>query len=335
MASRCCIRASRWCRASACGCRRSRWRWPRAARSRGLIRDGHDFDAIDAHYFYPDGVAAAWLASWFKRPLVVTARGSDVTQLPEHALPRRLILGAARRADAIVTVCRALKDELVTLGADGDKITVLRNGVDLNTFTPMLQRDARARLGLPATGRMVASIGHLIPRKGHELVIDAIATLPDTTLLIGGSGPERAALEARVREHGIADRVRFLGQLPHPELPCVYSAVDALVLASDREGWANVLLEAMACGTPVVATDVGGSAEVVTTPEAGVIVDSRSAQAIALALRHLLESPPDRAATRRFAERFSWDDTTRGQQRLFDAVTRSGCCKGLLKASVL
>ncbi len=288
-----------------------------------MIRDGYDFDAIDAHYFYPDGVAAALLARWFKRPLVITARGSDVTQLPDYSLPRRMILDAARRADAIITVCRALKEQLVALGADGGKINVLRNGVDLSAFRPVPPLEARETLGLPASGRVIASVGHLIPRKGHDLVIEAVAALPDATLVIGGSGPERAHLERLAQRLGVTDRVRFLGQLPHQDLARVYSAADALVLSSDREGWANVLLEAMACGTPVVATDVGGSSEVVTSPEAGMLVHERSSVAIADALRRLFAAPPLREATRRYAERFSWDDTTRGQERLFEAVVKA------------
>jgi glycosyltransferase involved in cell wall biosynthesis len=292
----------------------------RAAIAR-ILDEGFDFDAIDAHYFYPDGVAAALLAKWFGRPLVITARGSDVTQFAANfALPRRMIRWAADEAQAIVTVCAALKTQLVALGADAKRTTVLRNGVDLTGFVPVDRQAARGRLDLPDTSRVIASVGHLIPRKGHELVIEALAALPDTVLLIAGSGPEDAALKALVAKLGLVDRVRFLGQLAHDALPTVYSAADVLVLASSNEGWANVLLEAMACGTPVVATDVGGSREVVETPEAGLIVERRDAAHIARAVAALLDQRPDRAATRRYAERFSWDDTTRGQERIFASL---------------
>lgn len=285
-----------------------------------LIAEGFDFDAIDAHYFYPDGVAAALLAKWFGRPLVITARGSDITQWPDFAGPRRMIRWAAREASAIVTVCTALKLRLIALGADATRIEVLRNGVDLAGFTPIDPASARQRLALSAGGRVIASVGHLIPRKGHDLVIEALAALPDATLLIAGSGPDAASLAALASTLGVTDRVRFLGQLQHGQLPLVYSASDALVLASSNEGWANVLLEAMACGTPVVATDVGGSREVVDAPEAGVLVARRDGAGIAAALERLLGALPDRAATRRYAERFSWDETTRGQERLFGSL---------------
>ena len=293
------------------------------------IAGGFDFDAIDAHYFYPDGVAAALLARWFRRPLVVTARGSDITQLPRHAGPRRLIRWAAGEAAAIVTVCSALKTDLVALGVDGFRIRVLRNGVDLTGFAPIEPAVARAHWSLPAGARVIASVGHLIPRKGHALVIEALAALPEVTLLIAGSGPEEAALVALAERLGIAGRVRFLGQLAHDRLPWVYASADALVLASSNEGWANVLLEAMACGTPVVATDVGGSREVVDAPEAGMLLAHRDAASIVRALQTLLAAPPDRAATRRYAERFSWDETTDGQERLFASLPSTPRASGV------
>src|SRR5690606_9697230 len=113
---------------------------------------------------------------------------------------------------------------------------------------------------------------------------------------------------------------RLLGSVPHARLPEIYGAADALVLASSREGWANVLLEAMACGTPVVASRVWGTPEVVTAPEAGVLLPERSPAAIAAAVREVLAAGIDRRRTRAFAERFSWDDTTAGQLRLFRSV---------------
>lgn len=290
-----------------------------------LIREGFDFDAIDAHYLYPDGAAAALLARWFDRPLVVTARGSDVTELPAFAVPRRLILWAAQAADAIITVSASLKRDLRALGADDTKIVVLRNGVDLERFRPIDPAVARERFGLPAGVRVIASVGHLIPRKGHELVIEALASLPDTLLLIAGSGPDLRLLEETAARFGVADRVRFLGQQRHDALPAVYSASDVLVLASSNEGWANVLLESMACGTPVVASDAGGTSEVVTAPEAGTVLPERTAAAIAQGLRALFAALPDRAATRRYAERYSWDETTRGQENLFRRfIARTG-----------
>ena len=287
----------------------------------GLLRDGLQFDLIDAHYFYPDGVAAAMLAKALDKPLTITARGTDLNLLPQFAIPRRQIVWAAERAQGLITVCQALKDELVALGTAPDKVRVLRNGVDLEMFRPIAREAARERLGL--TGRTLLSVGHLIERKGHHLVIAAMTRLPDTTLLIAGDGEERANLERQAAEAGVSDRVRFLGRVDHDALREVYGAADALVLASSREGWANVLLEAMACGTPVVATNVWGTPEIVAESAAGVLMAARTPEALADAVESLFASLPERDATRAYAEQFSWDATTRGQEELFGTLVRA------------
>lgn len=294
----------------------------RAARSvlSRLIAGGARFDAIDAHYLYPDGVAAVRLGARFGLPVVITARGSDTSQLPDYAIPRRRILDAIARADALIAVSAGLKAGLVALGAPAEKVTVLRNGVDLGVFRPVANRAAaRAELGLGA-GPMLLSVGLLIERKGHHLTIEALRDLPGHTLLIAGEGPERAALLALAERLGVADRLRLLGAQPHARLPALYGAADAMVLASSREGWANVLLESLACGTPVVTTPAWGAREAVADPVAGVVLDASTPAAIAAGVRAVLDAPADRAAVRAYAAQFSWDETTAGQLALFRRV---------------
>ncbi len=289
-----------------------------------MIDEGYDFDLIDAHYFYPDGVAAAMLGKYFNKPVVITARGSDITLFPRYAVPRRLIGWAAGRAAGIITVCNALRDELLTLGVDPAKVVSLRNGVDLKLFQPFepAQRDAvRQRLGLD--GFTLLAVGHLVPVKAQDMAVAALPQLPGVRLLIAGNGPNRGMLLQLAQELHVADRVTFLGAVPQAELRDYYGAADALVLPSEREGWANVLLEAMACGTPVIASRVWGTPEVVAEPEAGLLMSERSPQALAEAVGALRASYPDRAATRRYAERFSWDDTTAGQLALFSRVLQA------------
>jgi teichuronic acid biosynthesis glycosyltransferase TuaC len=282
-----------------------------------LLAEGHEFDLIDAHYFYPDGVAAVLLGNELGKPVVITARGTDINLIADFPLPRRMILWTARRAAAVVTVCEALRTRLIELGANGTEIRTLRNGVDLVRFRPCERDDARRRYGVDGTAPVLLSIGHLIERKGHHLVIEALARLPSARLLIAGDGPERPALERLATRLGVAGRMRFLGRLAHDALATLYSAADVLVLASSREGWANVLLEAMACGTPVVASKVWGTPEVVADPVAGLLVERRTADAFAAAIARLLAAAPPRPATRLYAERFSWDATTEGQLVLF------------------
>jgi teichuronic acid biosynthesis glycosyltransferase TuaC len=283
-----------------------------------LLDQGHRFDLIDAHYFYPDGVAAVWLGRHFGIPVCITARGTDLSLIPDFPAPRRMIVEAAAHADGLITVCQALKDRLVELGTSAERVTVLRNGVDLQRFQPLDRQEARAALG--CTRRTLGSVGLLIERKGHHHIIQALPSLPDTDLLIVGDGPERGALERLAKTCGVADRVRFLGLVEQSRLACVYSAMDALVLASSREGWANVLLEAMACGTPVVASSVWGTPEVVAAPAAGVLMASLDAQGVVAGVDRLFAAYPDRSETRRYAEQFSWDATTRGQLDLFHRI---------------
>ncbi len=287
-----------------------------------VARSGYEFAAIDAHYLYPDGVAAAWIARRLRKPLVLTARGSDVNVLPLYALPRRQILWAARRAAAIVTVSRSLEQSLVALGVAPERLTTLRNGVDLDLFRPVDRVLTRNRLGLD--GPTLLSVGHLAENKGHHIVLHALAELPDTSLVIAGDGPQAADLRALARTLGVSPRVRFVGTLAQDELPAWYGAADALVLASSREGMPNVVLEALACGTPVVATAVGGIPEVVSVPAAGVLMARRDPQALAEAFRALCRSGIDRAETRRHAERFGWPATTEGQLRIFGALVSAG-----------
>lgn len=276
------------------------------------------FELIDAHYFYPDGVAAALLGRWLQVPVAITARGSDVNLIGGFAAQRRMILWAARRATAVIAVSQALRRALIELGCQPASVHVLRNGVDLESFRPMDAAAARERLGVQ--GRVLMSVGKLDENKGHHIVISALAELPEVSLLIAGEGPWRERLERQAQAAGVASRVRFLGNIAPEELCACYSAADALVLASSREGMPNVVLEALACGTPVVATRAGGTPEVLGSRAAGMLVDERSPGAFAAAIRTLLEGKWDRPAVRRHAEQFGWTKSVQGQLELFGAA---------------
>lgn len=285
---------------------------------RRLRAEGFDFDLIDAHYFYPDGVAAALLGWYFDKPVVITARGTDISFIPNFAVPRRLIQWAARRADGLITVCEALRNALIKLDISPDRITTLRNGVDLDFFHPIDRAAQRAQWGW--TAFTLLSVGNLVPVKGHDLAIAALQQLPAVRLVIAGGGEEDAKLRALAQRLGVADRVVFAGVLPQEQLVRYYGAADALVLASSREGWANVLLEAMACGTPVIASRVWGTPEVVASPAAGLLMAERSSDCLAECVREMQRNAPDRASTRRYAEQFDWQATTDGQLRLFRGI---------------
>ena len=284
----------------------------------GRLRRGFNFDVIDSYYLYPDGVAAAMLARRFDRPFVMSALGTDVSLIPDWAPSRAMILRAVERSAATTGVCRALTDRLAALGADPAKLHVVEHGVDLALFRPPADR-AGLRRELALAGPTALSVGHLIDRKGHDFAIRAVAGLPGVTLLIAGDGPREGALRMLAERLGVVDRVRFLGHVDQARLPALYGAVDATMLCSDREGIANVLLESIACGTPLVATAIWGSPDVVRVPEAGVLVE-RTDESIRAGLQRLLAAPPERAATRAYAERYDWNETGRRHRALLEGA---------------
>jgi len=277
-----------------------------------------DFDLIDAHYFYPDGVAAAKLGAALGKPVVITARGSDLNVIPRHRLPRRQIKTTAARVAAVVTVSEALKREAQALGIESGRISVLRNGVDLERFRPLDRPTIRERLSL--AGPVWLAVGNLVELKGVHVTLGALAKAPDAVLLIAGEGPEAARLRQLASEWGVEARVRFLGNVAHAQLPEYYNAADVLMLASSREGMPNVVLESLACGTPVVVAPFAGAAELIKTPEAGGIADARTAEGMLAAWHELWDRKPTRAATRRFAENLGWGPVVEAQCALYAKV---------------
>lgn len=280
------------------------------------------FDVIDAHYFYPDGVAAVLLGEWLNKPVVITARGTDVNLIPKYRIPRRWILWAAAKSAAMITVSESLRRRLIEIGADPEKVMTMRNGVDLGVFCPLPNRSG-IREDLKLEGFTLLSVGHLIERKGHHLVIEALCEVADVHLVIVGSGPMESELRTLAQKFGVADRVRFVGAVGQDQLRLYYNAADALVLASSREGMANVLLESIACGTPAVATPLWGNPEVVSDNAAGQLTRNRSPGSIAEGIRALRGEYPNRADTRRHAEQFDWQATTDGQIELFGRICRA------------
>ena len=295
------------------------YRWMRPVLAR-LMAEGPGIDLIDAHYFYPDGVAAALLGRWFDRPVVITGRGSDINEIAGNSVPRKLIRWAARQAAGVIAVSDGLASAMSERGIDRERIHVLRNGVDLEMFRPTDQAECRRRLGLEPP--VLLSVGNLVPLKGHHLVITALQDLPGYQLLIVGTGPEENNLRDLVDKLGMHERVSFHGAVPHEIMGDVYNAGDALLLASESEGWPNVLLESMACGTPVISMDVSGAREAISSADAGLVCPDRTPEAIVRSVNALFAALPPREETRRHAERFSWDDTILAQVELYRGALR-------------
>jgi len=271
-----------------------------------LVRRLHrqrPFDVIDASFFFPDGPVAHRLSAELGLPYSVKARGADIHHWGRDPGTAAMVCEAADHAAGLLAVSAAMKADMAALGIAPDGIRVHYTGVDLDRFALADRAKAKADKGL--AGPVIATLGALIPRKGQALVIEAMVGLPDATLLLFGDGPDRAALEAQTRSLGLGARVRFLGSVPHADLPGWLAASDVMALPSASEGLANAWVEALACGTPLVISEAGGARELIDRPEAGRIVP-REAEAIRAAIADLLASPPDRATVRETAQRFTW-----------------------------
>ncbi|WP_020398781.1 glycosyltransferase [Kordiimonas gwangyangensis] len=283
---------------------------------RRLLKDGGSCDVIDAHYLYPDGVAAAKLARFFDIPFVMTARGSDVTEIGQQQVPGRMIVDAASQAAHVITVSNSLRTDLIAMGVPEDRVTTLRNGVDAGHFRPQRREEFRAKWG--GANKIVAFAGWLVQRKRVDIAISAMAHLPeDTALVVAGEGPLHTELLEQAKQLGVADRVIFEGKLSSKDMPGFLSAADVLILPSEREGWANVLLEAMACGTPVVSRAVAGALDLVVVPEAGELVEGDDPAAYAAAVHKIFTRDTDRMQTRAYAEGFDWKEISLGQEQIF------------------
>ncbi len=270
------------------------------------IRRDFTFDVIDAEFFFPDGPAAIALGRHFGVPVSIKARGADIHHWGQGSTAES-VRAAAQDADGLLAVSAAMRDDMAAIGMPRDRISVHRTGVDLDRFTPADRHRAKAALGID--GPLIVSLGALIDRKGHGIVIRAMAHLPGVNLLIAGEGPARPALIADIARLGLENRVRLLGSTPHADLPALLAAADVMALASSSEGLANAWVEALACGTPIVITNAGGAGEVVTEPCFGRIV-AREPTAFAQAIAALLADPPDPADVRRGAEVFTWAANT-------------------------
>jgi len=282
---------------------------------RPLVRElhkGRPFDLVDASFFFPDGPVAAQLARELDLPLTIKARGADIHYWGRRPRARAQMLAAAEQASALLAVCDALRQDMTTLGMPADRIAVHYTGLDHSRFRPADRAASRraiaaeAELAVPEDGPLFVTPGALIERKGQRFAIEAVAQLPGARLVLAGGGEDEAGLRRLAEKLAVSDRVHFPGIVTHELLPVLLSAADAMVLPSASEGLANVWVEALACGAPLVIPNAGGAREVVKDASAGRIV-AREADAIAEALRGLLADPPSQAEVTTHAAPFSWE----------------------------
>lgn len=293
-----------------------------------LVRRLHaqyPFDLVDAQFFYPDGPAAMMIARDLGLPFTVKARGSDIHHWGARRYGRDALLKTATAASGVLAVCKALADDMAMLGMEREKIRVHYTGLDRDLFRPMDHAGLRTRLAqtfdVPVTNDdlLLVTVGALIERKGQALVIKALAHLPKGRLLLIGKGEDRASLLALARDVGVTDRVHMLGSLDPAVLPPLLSAADAMVLPSASEGLANAWVEALACGTPIVITDAGGAREVVTSPDAGVIV-ARNCRAVREGIELVTARPRSPETVAAAVDEFSWAANGRALAAYYDTL---------------
>ena len=277
------------------------------------VRQGFQFDILDAHFGFPDGITAALIAAVFRCPFSITLRGNEPMHA-EYFFRRHALRWAIRRADSIIAVSERLREFAIACGARPQKVRTIPNGIDTAVFYPRDREAARRQFNLPLDSRVVLSAGSLIERKGHHRVIEAVRNLrlrgAGTHLVIaGGPGAEGGCeqmLHRLVEEVGLGAQVRFTGPLAPELLAQLMSAADVLCLASTREGSPNVVNEALACGTPVVATDVGGVPDMLPGSEYGFVIPAGNQAALDHAIEQALTKSWDRQAIFKWGQSRSW-----------------------------
>ncbi|MDP3791836.1 MAG: glycosyltransferase [Candidatus Omnitrophota bacterium] len=282
------------------------------------IKKEFDFDVIDGHFIYPDGLAAVLLGAVLRKKVIVTARGTDINWYSNFWIIRTLIRYCLKRADAVISVNSDLKNKMVELGIDADKIKVINNGVDFSKFYAMSKTEAKRALGIANNKKVLLSAGNLIETKGFHILINAFSLIKnkDAVLYIIGEGPYRKNLEALIARVGLKDRIMLVGEVPHNELYKWYSAADLFCLTSLREGWPNVILESLSCGTPALTMNKWSLSELIDK-NMGILLDSYEPVTIAMAIEVAIDRQWDGKSIAGNMQNYSWDDTTSKLSELF------------------
>jgi len=270
------------------------------------------FDILDVHWAYPDGFAGVKLAKELGIPVSLTVRGSDINIYTRYPLRRKLIAYALRKADLVIAVCGDMARKVESLGVSKDKVRVIPNGVDVRRFYPMERVSARDKLGLPQDRKIILSVGRLEPPKRFDLLIRALEEIvchdSNILLIIVGEGSKRSRLERLSRDLRVSEWVQFVGAKPNEELVYWYNAADVFCLSSDSEGWPNVLFESLACGTPVVASNVGGVSEVIPSDDYGVLINGDERDLWCRGILEALNRDWDRRKLSEYARGNTWDE---------------------------
>ena len=277
-------------------------------------------DVLDAHFVWPDGVGVSLVAQSLNIPYVITLRGKLFECMKEPSQIQQCA-AALKKADQVISVSSGLANAAIDLGTDPDKVTVIPNGVDANIFHVKDKRACRKDLNLPLHKKLLVTVAHLGLRKGHHEVLQALAGLSKDIylILVGGSaqGGTPETIMAEASKHGIEDRVILAGPQSYDRVSQYFCAADASVLASYREGCPNAVLESLACGTPVVASDVGAVRNILPEPYAGCIVPRKEVGPLKDAIEMVLSRVWDPEAVNKASRVGSWDDVAGKVESVF------------------
>jgi glycosyltransferase involved in cell wall biosynthesis len=278
------------------------------------LRRRYPFQLLDVHFGHPAAAAAALLSAAFKCPFVVTLRGAE-TRHATYALRRYGMSWALRRACRVITVSERLRQFAIDLGVAPDRICTIPNGINPRIFFQRDRAAMRRKYGIAPQQIMLLSAGNLIELKGHHRVIAALDALRrqgiSAGLWIAGSAGREGRYEGKIhsliRDMAIEEQVHFVGRVAPEVLAEYMSAADVFCLASSREGWPNVVHEALGCGTPVVASDVGGVPDLLPSSEYGIVVPVGDQSALETALREALLKTWNREAIAAWGQSRSWE----------------------------
>lgn len=280
-------------------------------------------DILDAHFVWPDGVGVSMIANELGIPYVITLRGKLFECMKESSQVRQCAK-ALKGAAAVISVSAGLAEAAIELGTNPEKIIIIPNGVDVRNFNIKNKTESRKKLGLPLDNRLLVTVAHLGHRKGHHEVIQALAVLPEDIklILVGGAAQDGTSetIMGVAKKFGVENRIVLAGPRPHEQVPLYYSAADASVLASYREGCPNAVLESLACGTPVVATDVGAVRDILPDPDAGRIVSVQQVAPLKNALQTVLNQKWDAESVIRASGVKSWDQVAMDVFQVFEQI---------------
>ncbi len=270
-----------------------------------------NFSFIFSTWAYPDSFAGILLSKMLKKPIIVKVHGTDINEYTQYWSRKKIIAFTLNNSDRVISVSKALRDRMIEIGVKPEKIKVLYNGIDGELFKPLNKFTIRNELKIDKNRKVILFVGNLKPVKGLAYLLEAFTDIikkerQDIEMIIIGEGELRKELEEKIKKYGIQNFVYILGTKPHHEITKWMNACDILCLPSLSEGVPNVILEALACGIPVVASNVGGIPEIINCSDYGILVEPGNSHKLKQALLECLDKIWDRELIHAYSKKFSW-----------------------------